>query len=76
MKKIIFLLLAFLLINGCKGIKPGTNEYIESTPVIITAYPRVVTLDIEGHRYVVVYSSTGCGIVHAENCQCRYESLD
>lgn len=70
MKKTIFLFIVSFILSGCEGIKPETSEYIEKTPTIITAYPRVATLDIEEHHYVVIYSSTGCGIVHAANCKC------
>lgn len=69
MKK-LFLFIAFLCFAGCEGIEPNTNEYIEHTPKIITVYPRVASIDIEGHHYIVIYSSTGCGIVHAANCEC------
>ena len=70
MKKILFLLIAFLCFAGCEGIEPNTNEYIEHTPKIITVYPRIATFDIEGHHYVAIYSSEGCGIIHAANCEC------
>ena len=46
MKKLIFLIIAFLCFAGCEGIEPNTNEYIEHTPKIITAYPRVASFDI------------------------------
>ena len=69
MKK-LFLFIAFLGFAGCEGIEPNTNEYIERTPKIITVYPRIATFDIEGHHYVAIYSSEGCGIIHAANCEC------
>ena len=69
MKK-LFLFIAFLCFAGCEGIEPNTNEYIERTPKIITVYPRIATFDIEGHHYVAIYSSEGCGIIHAANCEC------
>ena len=77
MKK-LFLFIAFLCFAGCEGIEPNTNEYIERTPKIITertpriitVYPRIASFDIEGHHYIAIYSSTGCGIVHAANCEC------
>ena len=69
MKK-LFLFIAFLCFAGCEGIEPNTNEYIERTPKIITVYPRIATFDIEGHHYIAIYSSEGCGIIHAANCEC------
>ena len=69
MKK-LFLFIAFLCFAGCEGIEPNTNEYIERTPKIITAYPRIAMFDIEGHHYIAIYSSDGCGIIHAANCEC------
>ena len=69
MKK-LFLFIAFLCFAGCEGIEPNTNEYIEKTPKIITVYPRIATFDIEGHHYIAIYSSEGCGIIHAANCEC------
>ena len=69
MKK-LFLFIAFLCFAGCEGIEPNTNEYIANTPKIVTVYPRIATFDIEGHHYVAIYSSEGCGIIHAANCEC------
>lgn len=70
MKKTILLFIVSIILSGCEGIEPNTNEYIERIPKIITVYPRVASLDIEGHHYIAIYSSTGCGIVHAANCEC------
>ena len=69
MKK-LFIFGAFLCFAGCEGIEPNTNEYIANTPKIVTVYPRIATFDIEGHHYVAIYSSEGCGIIHAANCEC------
>ena len=71
MKKAITILASLLLFASCEVITTADRDAISKTPRIITCYPRVDGVDFEGHRYIVVYSSEGCGIIHAENCQCK-----
>lgn len=73
MKKLI-IIAALLLMAGCKdgSPQPGTQGRInlQRQTAIVTCIPVVEGIWFEGHRYIVVYSSTGCGITHAENCPC------
>lgn len=73
MKKAITILSLLLLLASCEETTQADRDALSKTPRLITCYPRVVGVDFEGHRYIVVYSSEGCGITHAANCQCQKE---
>lgn len=78
MKKAIISLL--LLAAGCSEatapearVQTGLVKDITQASRIISAAPVVEGFDFEGHHYIVAYSSTGCGIIHAANCPCKKE---
>ena len=73
MKKAITLFVMLLLFAGCRGFTQEDKDNIKGTPWLVTPYPRVEGIDFEGHRYLFIYSSEGCGIIHAESCQCKTE---
>lgn len=73
MKKLL-LITALAVLVGCdaKEIKREKNPDIHNrTSGFITAVPMVSPYDFEGHRYLVVYSAEGCGIIHAASCPCN-----
>lgn len=73
MKKLL-LITALAVLVGCdaKEIKREKKPDIHNRPsAFITAVPMVSPYDFEGHRYLVVYSAEGCGIIHAASCPCN-----
>lgn len=73
MRKIIICLIA-LVCCGCNGIE--TNTEISTIAPDVKYYKNdisstIYTVDIEGHKYIVIKAAYGVGIIHAEHCPCK-----
>lgn len=62
MKKLILLISALLILSGCTG---------ENKIDIISANPRIVGVEYDGHNYILAYSCEGVCIIHSESCPCN-----
>ena len=75
-KKIIIAAIAILvgfmgwMVVGCDRVE--NDKYTDSDKIwcVYGFYCRTKVVEIEGHKYIIIDGSSGCGIIHAASCEC------
>ena len=72
-KKIIIAAIAILvgwMVVGCDRVE--NDKYTDSDKrwCVYGFYCRTKVVEIEGHKYILMDGSSGCGIIHAASCEC------
>ena len=74
-KIIIAAIAATAILVGCD--RPGcdrveNDKYTDSDKIwcVYGFYCRTKVVEIEGHKYIIIDGSSGCGIIHAASCEC------
>lgn len=71
MKRILILFSLALMVAGCQ-LPEGT---IQHESHIISPVPVIQTVELEGHKYVLAWSSEGVSITHSASCPCHSKTL-